>query len=83
VTSPDSVTAAWTPPPGSAPCRSHGDCAGIGQRQSARSARQRAVPLDAFTKVINVNLIGTFTSSGRGRDGTDQPRHPDAGEERG
>ena len=80
VTSPDSVTAALNAAAGLGTLRITVNCAGIGNGIRTVS-KQGPFPLDAFTKVINVNLIGTFNVIRLAAERIGQA--PDAGEERG
>ena len=80
VTSPDSVTAALDAAAGLGTLRITVNCAGIGNGIRTVS-KQGPFPLDAFTKVINVNLIGTFNVIRLAAERISQA--PDAGEERG
>ncbi len=80
VTSPDSVTAALDAAAGLGILRITVNCAGIGNGIRTVS-KQGPFPLDAFTKVINVNLIGTFNVIRLAAERISQA--PDAGEERG
>jgi NAD(P)-dependent dehydrogenase (short-subunit alcohol dehydrogenase family) len=59
VTSPDDVSAALDVAAGLGTLRIAVSCAGIGNAIKT-VGRDGAFPLDAFTKVITVNLIGTF-----------------------
>ena len=59
VTSPDDVAAAVEAASALGPLRVAVNCAGIGN--AARTiGKNGPFPLDAFTKVVTVNLIGTF-----------------------
>jgi NAD(P)-dependent dehydrogenase (short-subunit alcohol dehydrogenase family) len=80
VTSPDSVTAALDAAAGLGTLRITVNCAGIGNGIRTVS-KQGPFPLDVFTKVINVNLIGTFNVIRLAAERISQA--PDAGEERG
>jgi len=80
VTSPDSVTAALNAAAGLGTLRITVNCAGIGNGIRTVS-KQGPFPLDAFTKVINVNLIGTFNVIRLAAERISQA--PEAGEERG
>jgi NAD(P)-dependent dehydrogenase (short-subunit alcohol dehydrogenase family) len=80
VTSPDSVTAALDAAAGLGTLRITVNCAGIGNGIRTVS-KKGPFPLDAFTKVINVNLIGTFNVIRLAAERISQA--PDAGEERG
>ncbi len=80
VTSPDSVTAALDAAAGLGTLRITVNCAGIGSGFRTVS-KKGPFPLDAFTKVINVNLIGTFNVIRLAAERISQA--PDAGEERG
>jgi len=80
VTSPDSVTAALDAAAGLGILRITVNCAGIGNGIRTVS-KQGPFPLDAFTKVISVNLIGTFNVIRLAAERIGQA--PDAGEERG
>lgn len=80
VTSPDSVTAALDAAAGLGTLRITVNCAGIGNGIRTVS-KQGPFPLDAFTKVISVNLIGTFNVIRLAAERISQA--PDAGEERG
>lgn len=59
VTDPDAVGAALDVAESLGPLRINVNCAGIGNAIKTLS-RDGAFPLDAFTKVVQVNLIGTF-----------------------
>ena len=59
VTDPDAVSAALDVAESFGPLRINVNCAGIGNAIKTLS-KDGAFPLDAFTKVIQVNLIGTF-----------------------
>ncbi len=80
VTSPDSVSAALDAAGEPGTLRITVNCAGIGSgiRTVGKSG---PFPLDAFTKVINVNLIGTFNVIRLAAERISQA--PDAGGERG
>ena len=80
VTSPDSVTAALDAAAGLGTLRITVNCAGIGNGIRTVS-KKGPFPLDAFTKVINVNLIGTFNVIRLAAERISQA--PEAGEERG
>ena len=80
VTSPDSVTAALAAAAGLGTLRITVNCAGIGNGIRTVS-KKGPFPLDAFTKVINVNLIGTFNVIRLAAERISQA--PEAGEERG
>ena len=80
VTSPDSVTAALAAAAGLGTLRITVNCAGIGNGIRTVS-KKGSFPLDAFTKVINVNLIGTFNVIRLAAERISQA--PEAGEERG
>jgi NAD(P)-dependent dehydrogenase (short-subunit alcohol dehydrogenase family) len=80
VTSPDSVTAALDAAGRLGTLRITVNCAGIGNGFRTVS-KQGPFPLDAFTQVINVNLIGTFNVIRLAAERISQA--PDAGEERG
>jgi NAD(P)-dependent dehydrogenase (short-subunit alcohol dehydrogenase family) len=80
VTSPDSVTAALDAAGRLGALRITVNCAGIGNGFRTVS-KQGPFPLDAFTQVINVNLIGTFNVIRLAAERISQA--PDAGEERG
>ena len=80
VTSPDSVTAALDAAAGLGTLRITVNCAGIGNGIRTVS-KKGPFPLDAFTKVINVNLIGTFNVIRLAAEQISQA--PEAGEERG
>jgi len=80
VTSPDSVTAALNAAAGLGTLRITVNCAGIGNGIRTVS-KKGPFPLDAFTKVINVNLIGTFNVIRLAAERISQA--PEAGEERG
>ncbi len=80
VTSPDSVTAALDAAAGLGTLRITVNCAGIGNGTRTVS-KKGPFPLDAFTKVINVNLIGTFNVIRLAADRISQA--PEVGEERG
>ena len=80
VTSPDSVTAALDAAGRLGTLRITVNCAGIGN--GIRTVGKNGpFPLDAFTKVINVNLIGTFNVIRLAAERISQA--PDVGEERG
>jgi len=59
VADPDAVTAALDVAESLGPVRINVNCAGIGNAIKTLS-KDGAFPLDAFTKIIQVNLIGTF-----------------------
>ncbi|MEB3031428.1 3-hydroxyacyl-CoA dehydrogenase [[Mycobacterium] nativiensis] len=59
VTDPESVSAALDVAESLGPLRINVNCAGIGNAIKTLS-KDGAFPLDAFTKIIQVNLIGTF-----------------------
>ncbi|MEB3021124.1 3-hydroxyacyl-CoA dehydrogenase [[Mycobacterium] crassicus] len=59
VTDPESVSAALDVAESLGPLRINVNCAGIGNAIKTLS-KDGAFPLDAFTKVVQVNLIGTF-----------------------
>ncbi|MEB3050841.1 3-hydroxyacyl-CoA dehydrogenase [Mycolicibacter sp. MYC123] len=59
VTDPDAVSAALDVAESMGPLRINVNCAGIGNAIKTLS-KDGAFPLDAFTKVVQVNLIGTF-----------------------
>jgi len=59
VTDPDSVSTALDVAESLGPLRINVNCAGIGNAIKTLS-RSGAFPLDAFTKIVQVNLIGTF-----------------------
>jgi NAD(P)-dependent dehydrogenase (short-subunit alcohol dehydrogenase family) len=59
VTDPDSVTAALDLAESLGPLRINVNCAGIGNAIKTLS-KHGAFPLEEFTKVIQINLIGTF-----------------------
>ncbi len=59
VTDPDEVSAALDVAEEMGPLRVNVNCAGIGNAIKTLS-RNGAFPLDAFTSIISVNLIGTF-----------------------
>ena len=80
VTSPDSVTAALDAAAGLGTLRITVNCAGIGNGIRTVS-KKGPFPLDAFTRVINVNLIGTFNVIRLAAERISQA--PEAGEERG
>jgi NAD(P)-dependent dehydrogenase (short-subunit alcohol dehydrogenase family) len=80
VTSPDSVTAALDAAAGLGTLRITVNCAGIGNGIRTVS-KKGPFPLDAFTKVISVNLIGTFNVIRLAAERISQA--PEAGEERG
>ena len=80
VTSPDSVTAALNAAAGLGTLRITVNCAGIGNGIRTVS-KKGPFPLDVFTKVINVNLIGTFNVIRLAAERISQA--PEAGEERG
>jgi NAD(P)-dependent dehydrogenase (short-subunit alcohol dehydrogenase family) len=80
VTSPDSVTAALDAAAGLGTLRITVNCAGIGNGIRTVS-KKGPFPLDAFTKVITVNLIGTFNVIRLAAERISQA--PEAGEERG
>ncbi len=80
VTSPDSVTAALDAAAGLGTLRITVNCAGIGNGIRTVS-KKGPFPLDAFNKVININLIGTFNVIRLAAERISQA--PDAGEERG
>jgi NAD(P)-dependent dehydrogenase (short-subunit alcohol dehydrogenase family) len=80
VTSPDSVTAALDAAAGLGTLRITVNCAGIGNGIRTVS-KKGPFPLDAFTKVININLIGTFNVIRLAAERISQA--PEAGEERG
>jgi len=80
VTSPDSVTAALDAAAGLGTLRITVNCAGIGNGIRTVS-KKGPFPLDVFTKVINVNLIGTFNVIRLAAERISQA--PEAGEERG
>ena len=80
VTSPDSVTAALDAAARLGTLRITVNCAGIGNGIRTVS-KKGPFPLDAFTKVINVNLIGTFNVIRLAAERISQA--PEAGEERG
>ena len=80
VTSPDSVTAALDAAAGLGTLRITVNCACIGNGIRTVS-KKGPFPLDAFTKVISVNLIGTFNVIRLAAERISQA--PEAGEERG
>jgi NAD(P)-dependent dehydrogenase (short-subunit alcohol dehydrogenase family) len=60
VTSPDEVGAAVRAVTGLGPLRILVNCAGIGPPARVVGKDGAPMPLDAFTKVVQVNLVGTF-----------------------
>ena len=80
VTSPANVTAALDTAGQLGTLRITVNCAGIGN--GIRTVGKNGpFPLDAFTKVINVNLVGTFNVIRLAAERISQP--PESGEERG
>ena len=60
VTSPDEVEAAVQAATGLGPLRILVNCAGIGSAARVVGKDGAPMPLDVFTKVVQVNLVGTF-----------------------